>query len=113
MLAYLGAYVVGSIVSYSLLRHLLHGLETPRLLRYVARLVPAAAVAAAAGWLVRLGLDTAWADDGDRLRAVVMLAVVAGVDGVVFLLMARLLRIGEVTAVVGLITSRLGRGRTA
>jgi putative peptidoglycan lipid II flippase len=111
--AYIGAYAVGAVLSYAVLRHLVGGLETPQLVRFLVRLVVAAALAAAVAWLARAGLDAAWSETDSKLHALAVLAVVATVDGLVFLLLARLLRITEVTSVLGLVTNRLGRGRAA
>ena len=56
VLAYCGAYLVGAVGSYLLLRHVLGGLETPRLVRFLVRLVLAVGLAALIGWGVREGL---------------------------------------------------------
>jgi len=111
--AYIGAYAVGALVSYLVLRRLVGGLQTRSLLRFGVRLVPAAVVAAAAAGAVLLGLDAVWPDEDGKLRSLVALAVVSAVDGLVFLLMARLLRIEEVTGVVDLVATRLGRRRSS
>jgi putative peptidoglycan lipid II flippase len=113
VVAYIGAYAVGAALSYAVLRHLLGGLETPRLARFAAKLVVAAAAAALLAWATGLGLDALWPGEGGKVRALVVLGVVAAVDGVAFLALARLLRIEEVTSVLGLVTSRLGRSRAA
>jgi putative peptidoglycan lipid II flippase len=113
VVAYIGAYAVGAALSYAVLRHLLGGLETPRLVRFAAKLVVAAAAAALLAWAAGLGLDALWPGEGGKVRALVVLGVVAAVDGVAFLALARLLRIEEVNAVLRLVTSRLGRSRAA
>jgi putative peptidoglycan lipid II flippase len=114
--AYAGAYLVGAIGSYSLLRHVLGGLETPRLVRFLVRLVIAAAVAAAVAFAVRTGFDHLWAaadaggpGGGGKAQAVVVLGVAGLVDAAVYLLMARALRITEVTGVLSLVAGRLRR----
>lgn len=113
VLAYVGAYVAGATVSYTVLRRLLGGLETPRLLGFLARILVAAATAAVLAWAARLGLDALW-DGGDgKARALVSIGVVGVVGGAVLLVMARLLRIREVTGVLEMVTARLGRGRSA
>lgn len=111
--AYLGAYAVGATVSYLVLRRTLGGLETPRLVGFAGRLLVAAAVATAVAWAAQAGLDAVWADGDDKVRAVTGLAVVGLVDVAAYLVLARLLRIDEVTSVIGLVTSKLGRGRAA
>ncbi|QNN54431.1 murein biosynthesis integral membrane protein MurJ [Nocardioides mesophilus] len=108
VLAYGGAYLVGSAGSYLLLRHVLGGLETPQLARFLARLLPAVALAGAAGWLVRAGLRVVWAGDG-KLDALVTLVTVTLVGAVVYLAASRALRLREVTAITSLVTSRLRR----
>ena len=108
VLAYAGAYAVGAVSSYSLLRHLLGGLRTPVLLRFGVRLALAAGPAALAAW------GTAWLLHhglGDTLDSkggsVALLAAVGLVDGLVFLVGARLLRLREVTDLVATVTRRL------
>jgi putative peptidoglycan lipid II flippase len=111
VLAYAGSYLVGAVVSYSMLRRALGGLETPRLVRFLVRLLIAAALAAAVAWVAKLGLEQVWGDTDEtgKLQAVVMLGVVGLVDVAVFVAIARLLRITEVTSVIGLVTARLRR----
>jgi putative peptidoglycan lipid II flippase len=111
VVAYIGAYAVGAALSYAVLRRLLGGLETPLLVRFAAKLVVAAAAAALVAWAAGLGLDALWPGEDGKVRALVVLGVVATVDGVAFLALARLLRIEEVNAVLRLVTSRLGRSR--
>jgi putative peptidoglycan lipid II flippase len=109
VLAYAGAYLVGSLASYSLLRHVLGGLDTPRLLRYLVRLLPAAALAAGVAWAAQRGMHVLWEPGDGTVQAVTVLAVTALVDGAAFLGLARLLRIEEVTGVLALVTGRLRR----
>jgi putative peptidoglycan lipid II flippase len=108
VVAYDGAYAVGAIGSYLLLRHVLGGLETPALVRFGARLAIAAGVAGLVGWAVRLGLAEAWPGDA-KLRAVVALAAIGGSGAVAYLAMSRALRIEEVTGVLRLLKGRLSR----
>ena len=109
VLAYGAAYLVGAVTSYSLLGRLLGGLETPRLVRFCVRVLVAAGLATAVAAGARLGLHHAWPGTEDKLHAVVVLLVVGGVDVAVFLLMAKVMRIGEVTSVLALVTDRLRR----
>ena len=109
VLAYAASYVVGSMLSYLVLSHLLGGLESPRLARFVVRLLLAAAVSTAVAYLANLGLDRVIADPGMAVAAV-RAALVTGLDILVFLLVARLLRLREVTAVVETVTRRLRSG---
>jgi putative peptidoglycan lipid II flippase len=113
VVAYIGAYAVGATLSYALLSHLLGGLETGKLVRFLARLLLAAGAAAGLAWLVRYGIASVWPADGGKVRALTMLVVVTAVDVALFIPFARLLRIEEVTGVLQLVTSRLGRGRAA
>jgi len=107
VLAYTASYVVGSTLSYLVLRHLLGGLETRRLARFVVRLVLAAAVSTAVAYGAKLGLDQLGTGPGLAIAAV-RAAVLTGVDIAVFLAAARLLHLREVTDVVATITRRLG-----
>jgi putative peptidoglycan lipid II flippase len=110
VLAYAGAYLVGAAGSYSLLRHVLGGLETPRLVRFLLRMLVAAGAAALVAWTFKHGVESFWAADETKVQAGVMLVGTGAVDLVVFLALARAMRITEVTGVMTLLTSRL-RGR--
>jgi putative peptidoglycan lipid II flippase len=110
VLAYSASYLVGSVVSYVVLLRSLGGLRTPRLVRFLVRVVIAAgistSVAAGATYLLHLlGEEPHWTLAAARVLLVVV------VDVVVFVLLARAMRIDEVTAVVETITRRLPRGR--
>ena len=113
VLAYIGAYAVGAAVSYALLRHLLGGLHTGRLVRFLVRLLAATSVAAAAAWGVRYGVTTAWPGGDGKVQALATLVAVVLVDVVIFVMLARALRIAEVSRMLELVTARLGRGRHA
>ncbi|MGZ4427580.1 MAG: murein biosynthesis integral membrane protein MurJ [Nocardioidaceae bacterium] len=106
-LAYAGAYLVGAVASYLLLRHLLGGLETPQLARFLARLLLAAGVATAVAWAAKYGLQQVWLPNPGKVQAVTLLAGVSAIDVLLFLGLARVLRISEVTSVMGLVTRRL------
>ena len=107
VLAYTGAYAVGAVGSYLVLRRLLGGLETPRLVRFLVRALLAAglatAVAGGAAWL----LDDLLGDDRSKLESLALLASVATIDGVLYLLLARAFRLVEVTELVETVTRRL------
>ncbi|HET7357672.1 MAG TPA: murein biosynthesis integral membrane protein MurJ [Nocardioidaceae bacterium] len=109
VLAYAAAYLVGAVCSYSLLRRLLGGLETGSLARFLVRLVPAAGLAALAAWAVRTAVDAVWPTPQGWMEALVPLTAAGLVDVVVFLALARALRLTEVTDMLGLVTSRLRR----
>ncbi|HET6625182.1 MAG TPA: murein biosynthesis integral membrane protein MurJ [Nocardioidaceae bacterium] len=107
VLAYGGAYAVGATVSYLLLRQLLGGLETRVLARFLVRLLVAAGVATAVTWVLRQGVHQVWPPDDSKAQAVALLVACTGVDVVLFLVLAKVLRIREVTAVMELVTDRL------
>jgi putative peptidoglycan lipid II flippase len=117
VLAYAGSYLVGAVGSYTLLRRVLGGLETPVLVRFLARLLIAAGIAVGVAWLARHGLTQVWTtvegrgatSTAGKLQAVGVLAATLLVDVAAFLVLARSLRITEVTNVVGVFTARLRR----
>jgi putative peptidoglycan lipid II flippase len=112
VVAYIGAYAVGAIVSYALLRRLLGGLETRRLVVFLLRLLGAAAIATAAAWAIRSGIVAVW-DGGDtKARSLGLVVAVGAVEAATFLLAARAVRLVEVTEIVGLLTSRLRGSRS-
>ena len=107
--AYAGSYLVGALVSYSLLRRILGGLDTPLLVRFLVRLLLAAGIATAVAWAAKQGLQAVWPVTGGNLQAFLVLAATGLMDVGVFLALARVLRISEVTAVMSLVTGRLRR----
>lgn len=107
--AYAGSYLVGALVSYSLLRRILGGLDTPLLVRFLVRLLLAAGIATAVAWAVKHGLQAVWPVTGGNVQAFLVLVATGLVDVGVFLALARVLRISEVTAVMSLVTGRLRR----
>jgi putative peptidoglycan lipid II flippase len=88
VVAYGSAYLVGAVLSFKVLSGRVGGLHGSELLRFCVRIGLVVAVSTALAWAVHAGLG-AWAG-----------------DVVVFLLLARLLRIREVTAVLALVTRR-------
>ncbi len=109
VLAFGGSYLVGAVASYALLRRVLGGLETPRLVRFLVRTVIAAGVATLVAWAVRYGVEQAWPAGTGKGYSIVLLAAVGLADVGIFLALARVMRIREVTGVLELVTSRLGR----
>ena len=117
VIAYAGSYLVGAVGSYTLLRHVLGGLETPVLVRFLVRLLIAAGLAVGVAWAVKTGLHELWtppsglaATSGSgKVRAVSVLVVTGLADVLVFLVVARALRITEVTEVVQVLTRRIRR----
>ena len=106
VLAWTAAYAVGSAVSFRVLGRSLGGLGTPRLVRYLVRLVLVVVVSTSVALGVSLLLHAASPDPHWVLSAG-HAVVVTVVDVVVFLLLARRFRLHEVTEVSDLITSRL------
>jgi len=107
VLAYTGSYAVGAAGSYAVLRRLLGGLETPQLVRFLARVVVAAVLAAAAAGGVAWLLGGLLGDDRGKAASMLVLVVVPAVYAAVFLPLARAMRIVEVTELVDTITRRL------
>jgi putative peptidoglycan lipid II flippase len=113
VLAYAGAYLVGAIGSFSLLRRILGGLETPTLVRFLVRLLIAAGLATAVAAATRYGLQQVWEPGlttrSGKAQALAMMAAIGLVDVLVFLALAQLMRIREVTSLLALVTGRLRR----
>lgn len=106
VVAYSASYLVGSVVSYAVLRRRLGGLRTPALVRFLVRLAIAVAVstAAAAGTsylLHRVDDDPSWG------VAALWVLLIGLADLAVLVVMARAMRLREVTAVVDTLTSRV------
>jgi putative peptidoglycan lipid II flippase len=111
VVAYAAAYLVGSVVSYLLLSHQLGGLRSRRLLTFGGRLLIATGVSTALTFPVAQVLD-GLAEDPGMLVAGVRLVCVTAVDVLLFLLLARVLRITEIRAILDLSLrrSRIERG---
>jgi putative peptidoglycan lipid II flippase len=106
VLAYAAAYLVGAAVSSGVLARTLGGIGVRSLVRFLVRLVLVAVLsttaAVGAAWLLRgLGEDPA------LVVALLRAVAVTAVDVVVFLLLARLFRLQEVTAVLDTVARRL------
>jgi putative peptidoglycan lipid II flippase len=106
VVAYTASYLVGSVISYAVLRRRLGGLRTPTLVRFLIRLgaavVVSTAVAAGVAYLLHL-VD----DDPNWAVAAVWVMLVGAVDLAVLVPMAHLLRLREVTTVIDTVTSRV------
>lgn len=106
VLAYTCSYVVGAVVSYSLLSRRLGGLPTRQLWRFLARLAVAAVLAAASAagtaYLVHdlIGVAHLWA-------ALVSVVVTGMVGGLVLVGTARVLALDEITSILDTIARRL------
>lgn len=109
VVAYLSSYAVGAVVSFVLLRRTAGGLETPQLLRFLARMSIVLAAAVAAAWSVELAL----AGLGERPGPLVGL-VRGGASALTGLLVvlggARVMHVREVTTLVDIVAARLRRG---
>jgi putative peptidoglycan lipid II flippase len=111
VLAYGTSYLVGSAVSYAMLSRRLGGLQTAASLRFLVRVVIASAISTAAAWLVGQVLPGS-ADDVSHVTAALRLIVLGGVDVLVFLGLARVMRIREVTTIIDTIVRRMPGARS-
>ncbi|HEY6688673.1 MAG TPA: hypothetical protein VI094_20990, partial [Propionibacteriaceae bacterium] len=103
-LSYSAAYLIGVPISFSRLRRKLPDLDADALVRHCVRLILAVTPAAIAAWVI----SWAFASRSGSQLALAIGLVVAGVVAVgLFLLMARLIRIHEVSQIV---TTLLRRG---
>ena len=109
VVAYFISYLVGSVISFLVLRRRLGELEGAQLLRFGVRMALVLAVAAVATW----GSEWALAGLGEEPHPLVSLAR-AGVSGligcVVVVVGARLMHVREVTTLVDTVAARLHRG---
>ncbi|GAB7006548.1 hypothetical protein JCM18899A_40210 [Nocardioides sp. AN3] len=106
--AYGLSYVVGSAVSYLTLSHRVGGLKTRTLLRFLIRLAVAVGVSTGLTWVVvRLvpPLSTSYGVLGSAAQCL----VIGVLDVTVLLLLARAMRITELTDVIDTVTRRLRR----
>ncbi len=106
VISYACAYAVGALTSYALLSRTVGGLSGRRLVRFLVRLLIAVGISGAAAWGLREGLGELLPGDG-KLHAILDLAVVGVSFLAIYLGLARLLRISEVTDVLALVTRRL------
>ena len=112
VLAYTAAYVVGSVISYATLRRRLGGLETPALVGFLVVLL----IITAATTAVAFGLGLAVHSLSDRPHWAVAALQGAGITMVaviVFVWLARRLRLHEVTSVLDQVRRRIPVGRKA
>ena len=111
--SYTTAYVVGSALSFFVLHRTLAagggGLEGSVLVRFLVRVLIAAGISTFAAWGVAMLLPGQ--DDPSHAVALLRLALVTGADVLVFLVLARLMRLAEVTDVIDTVTRRLWRAR--
>ncbi|WP_127479389.1 murein biosynthesis integral membrane protein MurJ [Nocardioides pantholopis] len=105
--AYTASYLVGAVLSVVVLRRRVGTLDGGRLVRFGLRLALVTIISTAVAGLALLGTRALLGTDPGWFGSVLGAAVVAGVDLVVFLLLARLLRLSEVTEVLDLVLRRL------
>ena len=106
VVAYAASYAVGAVVSYLLLRHLLGGLRSRRLLVFGGRLADRDGAGDRADLPGGRRCSTGWPTIPALVVAAVRLVGVGAVDVLLFLVFARLLRIEEVSQVVATLTRR-------
>jgi putative peptidoglycan lipid II flippase len=112
VVAYVASYVLGSALSYLILRARLGGLETGQLIRFLLRLMIAAGVSTGAAWAVGL-LVPGRGDDVSHVVAGVRLVILGAVDLGVFVFLARAMRLREVTAVIDTVLRRRPEARAS
>jgi putative peptidoglycan lipid II flippase len=110
VIAYSCSYAVGALTSYVMLSRTVGGLDGRRLGRFLVRLAIAVAISAAAAWGLRELMNDLLPGTG-KLHAILDLAVVGLVFVALYVGVARLLRITEVTDVMRLLTRRLSSRR--
>ena len=112
-LAYGASYTVGALVSIGVLSMRLGGLAPGQLLVFAARVVAAAAPAALVAWLCLAALQRVGFDVASKSDSLLLLAV-GGMTGLAtYLIVSRLLGIGEVGRIVALVASRGQRRKPA
>jgi putative peptidoglycan lipid II flippase len=109
VVGYLASYVVGAATSYAVLRHTVGGLQTPALVRFLVRMAVVLAAAVGTALLVERAL-AGLGEDPSPVVALARAALVGASGGVVVLVGARLLHVGEVTSLVDTVVGRLRRG---
>jgi len=112
VIAYGASYVLGSAVSYVILRGRLGGLETPALLRFLVRVLLAGGAATAITWAVGRVLP-GHTDDVSHVVAGVRLLLLGGLDLGLFILLARAMRVTEVMNVLDTFVRRIPGARSS
>ncbi len=108
VVAYTIAYAVGATLSYAQLSRRTGGLGGRSLTRFAVRMTLVVGLSVGFAWLVRVGLLEVVAS-GTKVDAALRLVLVGAAGGLAYLALARLFRVGEVTEMVGMLTSRLRR----
>ena len=104
-LSYSAAYLIGLPVSFSRLRRKLPDLDAEELVRHCVRLLLAVIPAAVAAWLISWAFASR---SGSKLALALGLAIAGVVAVGLFLLVARLMRIHEVSQIVATLLRRGG-----
>jgi len=105
-LAYGASYAVGALLSIAVLGRRLEGLRLGQLASFVVRVAAAATPAAALAWLAVAGLQAGGLEVASKVDSLVLL-VTGGLLGLgAYVVLARALRVGEVTQLVQLVVSR-------
>jgi putative peptidoglycan lipid II flippase len=107
--AYSLAYLIGVQLTFRVLRRQLPDLNGEILVRHCVRLLLAVAPAAAAAWLICWAITARWTS---QIALAVALTVAGLVAVGLFLVAARLLKITEVTQIVGVLRRRGSRGES-
>ncbi len=110
-LAYGASYAVGALVSIVVLSHRLGGLDRRGLTQFTTRVVVAAVPSTLLAWVLIEVLEHAGLHVSSKADSLVLL-VVGGVSGLLcYLVLARLLRIREISRIVTLVVSRGKRAK--
>jgi putative peptidoglycan lipid II flippase len=112
VIAYGSSYVVGSLISYLLLRGRLGGLQTPVLLRFIVRVLIAAGVSTLIAWAIGR-IIPGHTDDVSHAVAAIRVVLLGGIDVALFLVLARVMRITEVTTVIDTLIRRIPGARSS
>jgi putative peptidoglycan lipid II flippase len=108
-LAYGASYTVGGLLSIGVLSGRLGGLGHRELLRFVARVSVASALAGALAWGCVAALEAAGLDLASKRDCVVFLAVGAPVGLLGYLVIARMLHVTEIARIASVVVSPLKR----
>ncbi|NPC98761.1 murein biosynthesis integral membrane protein MurJ [Nocardioides sp. zg-DK7169] len=108
--AYAASYLVGSLLSYGVLRRRLGTLDDARLVRFLVRLALVTVLTTAVAAVPAYAADR-WFAVESWPAAVLVAGVTLGIAGLTYLLLARVFRLREVTDVIETLTRRLPGAR--
>jgi putative peptidoglycan lipid II flippase len=108
VLAYAASYAVGAALSYRQLSVQLGGLSGARLVRFAVRIGLVVGAAALVALLARHGIHGAL-EGNDKLTALARVVVVGVAGTLTYLVLARLVRLDEVSEVTRMLSGRVGR----